>query len=284
MNRNVQTFIACDNEYGESKAVIFGAPYDSTTSYRPGARFASSAVRNESYGIESYSIYQDRDLEDIEVFDGGDIELPFGGPGEALNMIEKYELKVLDDGKIPVMIGGEHLVTLGALRAAASRYKDIHIIHFDAHADLRDEYLGMKYSHATVMRRCHDIVGDGKIYQFGIRSGDRQEIKWGMDHVVTCRYNFDSLDDTVCLLKDKNAPVYLTIDLDVLDPSVFPGTGTPEAGGVSYQQLTQAVSKVSQLNIVAADVVELSPPYDTSGASTALTCKFIRELLLYIVK
>lgn len=280
MDRNVQTFIACDKEYNDSRIVIFGAPFDSTTSYRPGARFAPGAIRNESYGIETYSLYQDMDLEDTLVFDGGDIELPFGNPGPALDMIEKFTGDILNDGKFPFMIGGEHLVTLGAVRAVAEKYENLHIIHFDAHADLRNDYLGMELSHACVMRRCHEITGDGKIFQFGIRSGDRQEIEWGRKHVNTCRFNFDTLDNVVEQLED--VPVYFTIDLDILDPSEFPGTGTPEAGGVSFNELLGAVRKVAGLNIVGMDMVELSPVYDSSGISTALACKLLREILLLL--
>lgn len=280
MDRNVQTFIACDKEYNDSRIVIFGAPFDSTTSYRPGARFAPGAIRNESYGIETYSLYQDMDLEDTLVFDGGDIELPFGNPVPAIDMIEKFTGDILNDGKFPFMIGGEHLVTLGAVRAVAEKYENLHIIHFDAHADLRNDYLGMELSHACVMRRCHEITGDGKIFQFGIRSGDRQEIEWGRKHVNTCRFNFDTLDNVVGQLED--VPVYFTIDLDILDPSEFPGTGTPEAGGVSFIELLGAVRKVAGLNIVGMDMVELSPVYDSSGISTALACKLLREILLLL--
>lgn len=282
MNRNIQTFIACDKEYAESKIVIFGAPFDSTTSYRPGARFGPAAIRNESYGIETYSLYQNQDLEDTQVFDGGDIELPFGNPEPALEMIENFTKKVLDDGKLPFMIGGEHLVTLGAVRAAAKKYDNLHIIHFDAHADLRQEYLGMTLSHASVMRRCHELTGDEKIFQFGIRSGDRMEMEWGSRHVKTCRFGFNTLENTIPHLK--GVPVYFTIDLDVLDPSEFPGTGTPEAGGVTYNELLEAVKMVTELNIVGIDVVELSPTYDRSGISTALACKLLREILLYLSK
>ena len=170
MEKNIHTFIGCDNEYNESKIVIFGAPFDSTTSYRPGTRFASAAMRNESFGIETYSPYQDKDLEDIRVFDAGDLELCFGSPESALSDIEELSEKILSDNKLPLMIGGEHLVTLGSVRAAIKKYPDLHIVHFDAHADLRDDYLGQKLSHACVMRSCHELVGDNKIYQFGIRS------------------------------------------------------------------------------------------------------------------
>ena len=282
MEKNIHTFIGCDSEYADSKIVLFGAPFDSTTSYRPGTRFASAAMRNESYGIETYSPYQDKDLPDIKVFDAGDPELCFGSPESALGDIEKLTDKILSDGKTPLMIGGEHLVTLGAVRAAVKKYPDLHIVHFDAHADLRDDYLGQKLSHACVMRRCHELVGDGRIFQFGIRSGDREEFYWGRDHVYTNKFNFDTIET----LKDKigGKPVYFTLDMDVLDPSCFPGTGTPEAGGVTFTQLMKAIETVSELNIVALDMNELSPMLDQSGSSTALACKLLREILLYIYK
>lgn len=282
MEKNIHTFIGCDSEYDESKIVIFVRPFDSTTSYRPGTRFASSAMRNESFGIETYSPYQDKDLTDIKVFDGGDLELCFGSPESALNDIENFSAKILGNGKLPCMIGGEHLVTLGAVRAAVKKYPDLHIIHFDAHADLRDDYLGQKLSHACVMRRCHELVGDGKIFQFGIRSGDREEFIWGKDHVTTNKFDFTGLENIA--EKIQNKPVYFTLDLDVLDPSCFPGTGTPEAGGVSFTELMSAIKSVSALNVVGIDVNELSPMLDQSGASTALACKLLREILLYFYK
>lgn len=281
MNKNIHTFIGCDSEYEESKIVLFGAPFDSTTSYRPGTRFACSAIRNESFGIETYSPYLDKDVTDYKIFDGGDLELTFGNPKRALKDIEDFTSQIIKKGKLPFMIGGEHLVTLGAVSAAVKEYEDLHIIHFDAHADLREDYLGETLSHASVMRRCWDLVGDHKIYQFGIRSGDREEFKWGKDHVKTTKFTFEGLEDVIESLKGK--PVYFTIDLDVLDPSVFPGTGTPEAGGVTFLELLSAIRKVSKLNIVGLDMNELSPIYDQSGASTALACKLVREILLVLV-
>ena len=280
MNRNIHTFIACDHEYDDSDIVLFGAPFDGTTSYRPGTRFASAAIRNESYGIETYSPYLDKDLLDCRIFDAGDLEFGFGNTERVLNTIEEMTADILEDNKKPLMIGGEHLVTLGSVRAVAKKYPELHIIHFDAHADLRDDYLGEKLSHATVMRRCHEIIGDDRIFQFGIRSGDREEFLWAKEHVFTQKFNLNGIDQVVEQLKDK--PVYLTIDLDVLDPSVFPGTGTQEAGGVTFMELVSALNKVFQLNIVAMDMNELSPIYDQSGASTALACKLLRELLLQL--
>lgn len=283
LNRNIEVFMGCESSFEEADTVLFGAPFDSTTSYRPGTRFGCSTIRHESFGIESYSPYQDKDLFDGKVMDSGDIELPFGCTEDALNQIEERAADILAAGKRPFMLGGEHLVTLGAFRAAAKKYPDICIIHFDAHADLREDYLGNKLSHACVLRRCWEIIGDGRIFQFGIRSGDREEFSWGKDHVKTCRFNFDTLKETLDKLGDK--PVYFTVDLDVLDPSVFPGTGTPEPGGVSFEEMRKsAVLVCEKANVVACDVNELSPHYDHSGISTAAACKTVREMLLAFQK
>ena len=282
LNRNIETFLCCDASFEEADTVLFGAPFDCTTSYRPGTRFGSAAIRHESYGLESYSPYQDRDLLDALVFDSGDLELPFGIPERALADIEERAALILQAGKRPFLLGGEHLVTLGAVRAAVKRFPDLHIVHFDAHADLRSEYLGVSLSHACVLRRCWELVGDGRIFQFGIRSGDREEFRWGASHVKTSRFSFEGLEETLRSLAGQ--PVYFTVDLDVLDPSVFPGTGTPEPGGVSFDELRRAATLVCRsANVVACDVNELSPPYDPSGNSTAAACKIVREMLLALL-
>lgn len=280
MQKNVETFLSCDCEYEEADIVLFGAPFDSTTSFRPGARFGSSAIRHESFGLETYSPYQDKDLTDISVFDSGDLELCFGSSEAALSDIEERTAKILKDHKLPLMIGGEHLVTLGAVRAVLKKYPDLHIIHFDAHADLRDDYLGAALSHACVMRRCHDLLGDGRIHQFCIRSGERSEFTFAGEHTDLHPFHFDGLEEVVTNLRKENVPIYFTIDLDCLDCSIFPGTGTPEAGGVSFHQLLSAILEVSKTNVVAADINELAPMLDTSGISTATACKVLRELLL----
>ena len=282
LNRNIETFLCCDASFEEADTVLFGAPFDCTTSYRPGTRFGSAAIRHESYGLESYSPYQDRDLLDALVFDSGDLELPFGSPERALADIEERAALILQAGKRPFLLGGEHLVTLGAVRAAVKRFPDLHIVHFDAHADLRSEYLDVFLSHACVLRRCWELVGDGRIFQFGIRSGDREEFRWGASHVKTSRFSFEGLEETLRSLAGQ--PVYFTVDLDVLDPSVFPGTGTPEPGGVSFDELRRAATLVCRsANVVACDVNELSPPYDPSGNSTAAACKIVREMLLALL-
>ena len=278
---NSHGFIGCASSYDEAEIVIFGAPFDGTTSYRPGTRFAPSAIRSESDGIETYSPYQDKDLEDYAIFDSGDLVLPFGQPSKALALIEKRTKEILEDNKRPLMIGGEHLVTLGVARAIIKKYPDVVFIHFDAHTDLRDDYLGEQLSHATVIRRIWDLVGDGRIYQFGIRSGERSEWQFANTHTDLTPFTLEGLDEVIESLKGK--PIYFTLDLDVLDPSIFPGTGTPEAGGITYKELQLALEKLGALNIIGADMNELSPHYDHSGLSTAVACKVLREMLLMMV-
>lgn len=283
MNPNIMNFIAAEADFDEARAVIFGAPFDGTTSFRPGTRFGPGAIRAESDGIETYSPYQNKDLEDIAVFDSGDLLLPFGNTEAVLEEICARTAEILEAGKMPVMLGGEHLVTLGAVRAMVQKYPELHIIHFDAHTDLRDDYLGERLSHATVIRRCHDLLGDGRIHQFGIRSGERAEWDFAFAHTDFHPFNVKDVLDVVLAL-GSDVTVYVTLDLDVLDPSLFCGTGTPEAGGVFFQDLEEALLALEALNVVGFDMNELSPHYDASGVSTAVACKVLREMLLAYVK
>ena len=282
MQAQTNQFIGCDVPFEDAKVVLFGAPYDSTTSFRPGTRFGPNAMRMESFGIETYSMLLDKDLlDDTSVFDSGDIELPFGNQEQTLAMIEARADEIAAAGKIPFLLGGEHLVTLGSVRAVAKKHPDLRIVHFDAHADLREDYLGNPLSHACVLRRCHDLLGDGRIFQFGIRSGTREERRFMRDGHVTTELFSDTTLDAVLDAIGPDAPVYLTVDMDVLDPSEFPGTGTQEAGGFRYPQLVADVRRIpAQLNVVGLDNVELNPGLDSSGRSTALACKFLREELL----
>jgi agmatinase len=268
-------FIGCNKELKEAEIALIGLPYDGTSSYRPGSRFAPNAIREASYGLETYSPVFDADLEEnISVCDTGDIELPFGDVKRTLSMI--YEkTKSLSDKKV-FAIGGEHLVTLPVFQALYDKFPELYVIHFDAHADLRDDYLGDTLSHATVIRRISDITGFGKIFQYGIRSGTKEEYQLIKKHNTLNR----PIDDIKKIIG--NAPVYLTVDLDVLDPSIFPGTGTPEPGGYTYIQLLEKIRNLHDMNIIGCDVVELSPHYDHSGVSTIVAAKIIRELFFIL--
>lgn len=275
------TLFETEYSYDDSKIIVFGAPFDSTTSYRPGTRFASRTMRAESYGLEYYSPGQDFELTDVPFFDAGDLNLSFGDTKQTLNIIENYTAEVIADNKFPLMIGGEHLLTLAPVSVAFKKYSDLALIHFDAHADLRDEYLGVKLSHASVVRRIYDLLGDDSIFQFGIRSGDKAEFDFAKIHTHLQLFDFSGLEEVIKKLKGR--PVYFTLDLDVLDPSCFPGTGTPEAGGVTFIELMKAAFKVFDgCEVVGFDMMELSPPYDPSGISTATALKLLREFLIRI--
>lgn len=276
------SFQSCKSEYPESSVVLFSAPLDNTTSYRPGTRFAGNAVRVESIGIEWYSPYKEMDLKDYHTVDIGDLELPMGLVEESLDEIYITATKIINDNKKPMMIGGEHLVTFPVVKALMEKHEDLRIIHLDAHTDLREEFLGRRLSHATVIKRCYDILGDGRIYQFGIRSGDKTEFDFAKaGHTHMQKFNLDGLDKVIEEIKDY--PVYITIDLDVLDPSIFPGTGTPEPGGITFNDLLDAMKRFEKLNnVVGADLVELAPMLDSSNVSTVVAAKALREMILLL--
>lgn len=277
-------FMSMDSSYENSDLVVFGVGFDGTTSNRPGTRFASSAMRKEFDGLETYSPVLNLDMEDFNICDIGDLELSIGNTEKVLDEIYENVKTLINDNKIPFMIGGEHLVTLPAFKAVYEKYNDIYVLHFDAHTDLREEYNNCKNSHATVIKRIWDIVGDEKIFQFGIRSGTKEEFDFSLNknHTYMEVANIITFKEIVESLVGKN--IYLTIDLDVLDPSIFPGTGTPEPGGITYKELenTFKILKQYEINIVGCDIVELSPDYDITKVSTITACKVLRELSLVI--
>ena len=282
MQPNKHVYMSCESSFDEATTVIYGAPFDGTVSNRPGTRFAADAIRSESYGLETYSPYLNKDLEAVRIMDSGDVDITIGNKVKVLEELEDTARTILNAGKLPFMIGGEHLVTLGPMRAVLEKYPDAMLVQLDAHTDLRDDYMGEPLSHATVVRRIHDLIGDNRIYQYGIRSGTKEEFDWSDTHTVLEKFSIDTLKDLPGIIG--NTPVYVTIDLDCLDPSIFPGTGTPEPGGLTYRELEPAFKVFEQLNVVAADIVELSPPYDHSGVSNAVAAKVARELMLAITK
>lgn len=282
MQPNKHVYMSCESSFEEATTVIYGAPFDGTVSNRPGTRFAADAIRSESYGLETYSPFLNKDLEDVRIMDSGDVDITIGNKVKVLEELEETARTILNAGKLPFMIGGEHLVTLGPMRAVLEKYPDAMLVQLDAHTDLRDDYMGEPLSHATVVRRIHDLIGDNRIYQYGIRSGTKEEFDWSDTHTILEKFSIDTLKNLPGIIG--NTPVYVTIDLDCLDPSIFPGTGTPEPGGLTYRELEPAFRVFEQLNVVAADIVELSPPYDHSGVSNAVAAKVTRELMLAITK
>lgn len=282
MQPNKHVYMSCESSFEEATTVIYGAPFDGTVSNRPGTRFAADAIRSESYGLETYSPFLNKDLEDVRIMDSGDVDITIGNKVKVLEELEETARTILNAGKLPFMIGGEHLVTLGPMRAVLEKYPDAMLVQLDAHTDLRDDYMGEPLSHATVVRRIHDLIGDNRIYQYGIRSGTKEEFDWSDTHTILEKFSIDTLKNLPGIIG--NTPVYVTIDLDCLDPSIFPGTGTPEPGGLTYRELEPAFRVFEQLNVVAADIVELSPPYDHSGVSNAVAAKVARELMLAITK
>ena len=272
-------YIGATDDYDGARAVVYGMPMDWTTSFRPGARLGPRRIREVSVGLEEYSPYLDRSLDETTFFDAGDIPLPFGNPGRSLDMIDDYVGRWLDDGKLPFGLGGEHLVTLGAVRAVHRRFPDLAVLHFDAHTDLREQYEGEEMSHSAVMRKILDFVPPGRLYQFGVRSGMREEFEFARAH--TRFFPFDVLEPLKgCLSELADAPVYISIDIDVLDPSSAPGTGTAEAGGVPFRELLAAVHAMRGLRVVGFDLVEVAPVLDPTEQTQIAAAKLLREALL----
>lgn len=268
-----RNWIGQNEDYQSSDIVMLGMPFDGTVSYRSGSRFAPEQIRLASWGLEDYSPRFNKYLQDVNFHDAGDLEFPLGNTYKSLDVIEKNVEDIYRDGKRVFGIGGEHLVTLPEIRAVSKFYKDFAIVHFDAHTDLREEYLGEEMSHSAVIRHCSKIVGPQNIKQIGIRSGMKEEFEFMKENNTLCCI-YSDLD---CL---KGKKIFVTVDLDVLDPSVMPGTGTPESGGMQFNELMGWFDYLKDFDIIGADVVELAPDYDASGVSTAVATKVIRELLM----
>ncbi len=268
-----RTFLAADASYAESPAVIIGCPLDITSSFRPGTRFAPQAIRDCSWGLETYSPRLDRDLEELKICDVGDISLPQGDLEEALGIIKGYLATVIGDKKFPILLGGEHLISVPVVNELTRHHQNLAVIQLDAHADFRQEYLGNPLSHATVMRRIADILGAENIFQLGVRSGTREEMR-----AARALGSLSEVGDT--LRRAAGRPVYLTVDLDILDPAIAPGVGAPEPGGLTFDDCITLISELSSLRVIGFDVVELCPPYDPTQQSSMAAAKLIRELIL----
>ena len=268
--------MASDETPNNSEWIMIGVPFDGTCSFRPGTRFAPEQIRVASRGIETYSPYFNKDLDDISFYDAGELDLPFGNTQRVLDMVYDVTREVLVAGKKYFGIGGEHLVSYPAIKAYYEKYPDLYVVHFDAHTDLRDEYLGEPLSHSTVIKKVADLIGFDNLSQVGIRSGESYEFELMKKHNTLVKSAEDFRD---ILSGIKGRPVFITLDLDVLDPSVLPGTGTPEVGGFSFSELMSYFKVLADSNIVGMDMLELSPFLDTSANSTVAAAKVAREML-----
>ncbi len=275
-------FMASTNNYGEAGIVLVGVPMDFTCSFRPGTRFGPQKIREVSIGIEEYSIYMDRDLTEFSFYDAGDLDLPIGNVNKSLEMIGSAADEIINDNKFPFFIGGEHFISVPVIKKVYEKYgDDLAVIHFDAHADLREGYLGCPNSHASAIRRIIDFMPGKNIYQFGIRSGTKDEFEFA--HKNTNMFTFDVIEPLKqCIDKFKNRPLYVTLDIDVLDPAYANGTGTPEPGGISSKELLQSIHLLKDHNIVGFDLVEVSPPYDPSDRTALIAAKIIRDVIMVV--
>lgn len=272
-------FMAAKKDLESCGKVLVGLPMDATTSFRPGTRLAPFRIREVSDGLEEYSIYLDRSLEELDFYDAGDVRIPFGNVATSLARMEAVAQMFLEEGKKLFSMGGEHLVSLPIIRAYHRYYPELVVIQMDAHADLREEYLEERLSHATVMRHVVEELGPGRLYQMGIRSATRAEISFAREYTHLYLDQFTSvIDEVVAAVGER--PVYVTLDIDVLDPAFAPGTGTPEAGGISSREVLAAILKLAHLNVVGFDLVEVSPPFEKGDNTSILAAKILREALL----
>ena len=272
-------FMGSTDRYEQAEAVLFGAPMECTVSFRPGTRKGPEQIRLVSRGLEEYSVDLNRDLADYFYYDAGDVALPPGTLQESLRRIGTVTAEILADGKFPLVIGGEHLVSLAVIKEVARVYPELAVIQLDAHADLREEYLGERYSHATVMRRAVDLLGGENLYQFGVRSGTREEIEFGRNNTnLFLNGLVQPLQEIIPLLKGR--PIYVTLDIDVVDPAFAPGTGAAEPCGCTSKEIIRAVHMLGELDVVGFDLVEVSPLYDLSEKTALLAAKLVREAIL----
>jgi agmatinase len=273
-------FLGSIDSLENAGVVLMGAPFDGTASFWPGTRFAPSRIRDVSGSLEEYSPLLDKSLLEAAFYDAGDVEIPLGDTTTALSRIEKVvRLEVLSRGKRPFFLGGEHLISLPIIRAAHQAYPDLAVLHFDAHADLRDSYLGAKHSHATVMRRVCEQVGPQNVYQFGVRSGSKEEFAYARQHVRFYPYEVvGPLRHVLSQLDER--PVYVTLDIDVIDPGYAPATGTPEPCGCTPHELVQALHVLAATRVVGFDLVELCPLAESGVATSVLAAMLMREALL----
>ena len=237
-------------------------------------------MREASDCLETYSPHLDKDLGDAALCDLGDVDFTSEDTESVLASIKAEAREIFRAGKRPVFLGGEHLVSFPAVEAALESFPGLAVFQWDAHADLRENYLGEKLSHACVMRRILELEGVGLFRQFGIRSGTRDEFEWMRANETLRPLSPEAVESA--LEEAVDSAIYLTLDVDVINTGQMPGTGSPEPGGLGLDALMDCISVLNASNarIIGADVVELAPEWDPTGASAIAAAKLVRELAL----
>jgi agmatinase len=270
---NALKFADANSSFNDAKFVVLGVPFDATSSFRSGSRFAPNRIREASYNFESYLMEHDIDLTDIPFHDAGNLD-EYGNVDEMIKNVEEKIKKILP--KFPILIGGEHSLTIGAVKP----FRDVSVVFIDAHLDFRDEYLGIKNSHACVSRRVSEIVGIENVFSIGIRSFSREEKndaeKMGLKYFSSSDVKEKGVESVIKNL-DLKKKVYLSLDMDGIDPSFAPGVGNPEPFGLTPADVVKCI-KILSGRLIGFDIVEVCSPYD-NGNTSLLGARIIRDLI-----
>ncbi len=275
---NKSPLITSPNNDSDVAAILFGIPFDSTHSYRPGTRFGPDAIRESFNNIEIFMPQFSVDLEDTNIEDLGNTKHTVA-PKEMLEMVSKITSELIKKEKQLIFLGGEHLITLGTY---PSFPKETGYIVFDAHYDLRDEYADTKLSHAAYLRRIVEKQGSDKIIHVGARAYVKEELVFKEENKIKTISDWDIRHGNAAkLIKDAASvfdKLYVSIDLDVLDPAFAPGVGNPEAVGITSRELYEMVCSLEGQKIIAADIVELCPTFD-NGSTAAIAARLMSSII-----
>lgn len=282
-------FSGFQKPFEKAKYVIFGVPFDVTSTYRTGARFGPNAVRQASLNIETYSFRTGVDVEDLQLHDLGDLHV-LADTEKTLERIRLVVADILEAGKIPVIVGGEHTITLGVAKGLGKRASKTAIVSFDAHLDLRSEFMGLTLSHTTFMRRINEEVKPAKIVEVGTRAVCKEELayakKVGIEFFTAQQIRKDGVQRVIKQLREKLAgceSIYLSVDMDVLDPAFVPAVQNPEPEGLEPHVLLDILCDLCDKRVVGFDVLEVAPNYD-QGVSAVQAAKVIFEVLCFLGK
>jgi len=277
----IESFSGFSTPLNEARYVVVGVPFDQTSTYRAGSRFAPRAIREASFNIETISMRTGVDIERVPIHDAGDLHV-VDDVSETLRRLSQVSTDIVSSEKMPVIIGGEHTISLGAIRSLPS---SVGIVSLDAHGDLRDEYGGGKFSHATVLRRISEVVGTDGVMVCGVRALCKEELdfieKHKIEHMTPWEirdFGVAKVTEQVSMFTEKFSHTYLTIDADVLDPAFAPGVANPEFDGITPNELIQIVSVVARERMIGFDLVEVCPTYDT-GATAVAAARIIFEVI-----